>query len=126
MPSFFVITDACKVAVTTILNHEADQLLHEREIRAVDDRPPFAAGDDQVGIAHVTEMKRQRVMRNFQFFTDPARRYACGAVFHQQTKDPKAGFLRKRIKGDQSFLYIHLSNIMDMSLNVNNNGHVIP
>ena len=65
-------------------------------------------------MAHVRQMKRQRVVRNMEGFTQRPGWYPEGTMFDHQTEHPQAGILRQRIKGGKGFINIYMSRLVDI------------
>ena len=69
------------------------------EIHRIDDGAAVLSRRDELGAGEHGDMKRQRVGGNPKRPRDVAGCHALGAALHQQAKNLKAAFLRKRAEG---------------------------
>ena len=65
-------------------------------------------------MAHMRQVKRQRIMWNMQGRAQFTGRRACRTIFDQQTKHTQAGFLRQRTEGGKSLINVHMSRLLDI------------
>lgn len=72
----------------------------------------------------MSQMKRQRIVRDSQTVTDRTRSRPGRAVLHEYLEDFQPRFLGKRGERDEGMIEIHMSIVMDTTEYVNRDGQI--
>ena len=86
----------------------ADQLVHNRKVRHIDELAAVARLRDQSGVIQVPKMERQRRRRHFQPCGDRAGVQPVGAGFDQHSIDAESVLMRERPERGDGLTCIHV------------------
>ena len=86
-------TTGRSVPLAAVFSEIAEQVVHHRISREVDERASFAPEGDEVGVLEPVEMERERGTRQPEPVADLADGHAPVSGLHKQAEDIEARFL---------------------------------
>jgi hypothetical protein len=102
------------VYCATVIGQEAEQTVHRRKIRRIENESPVLPRRDKLCVEKLFQMKRQRRGRDAQMLGDLACRQSAHALLNEAPEYIQASVLRESGECANCFCRFHISMIIEI------------